>query len=163
MKPRTPYIWLALLLILGAGYFALGKIMALKPEVTFVTLKGAKIELRELRGSPVLVSFWASDCAACIEEMPSLVGLHETYSAKGLQIIGVAMDYDIPSHVVELAEFKHLPYPIAIDLQGRYASAFGGVRWVPDGFLIGPEGEVVYHWQGLPDLPKLKQKIEQYL
>jgi len=132
-------------------------------DVTFTTLKGGKIDLKELRGTPVLVAFWASDCDTCMKEMADLASLHEHYSQTGFQVVGVAMDYDVPSRVVEVAEGKHLPFPVAYDLQGRYAQAFGGVRWVPDSFLLGPEGDIVHHWQGLPELPVLRSKIEQLL
>jgi len=155
---------LALLAFFGVGYFGLRHFMENKPvDVTFTTLKGGKIDLKEWRGAPVLVAFWASDCDNCMAEMPTLAGLYEHYSPKGFQMIGVAMDYDIPRQVVEVAEGRHLPFPVAYDLQGRYAKAFGGVQWVPDGFLLGPEGSIVYRWKGLPDLPLLRSKIEQLL
>ncbi|MFM8333193.1 MAG: peroxiredoxin family protein [Candidatus Methylumidiphilus sp.] len=161
-KPRVMAL-LALLTFSGVGYFGVRPFVDIKPDVTFTTLKGAKIDLKALRGSPVLVAFWASDCGVCMQEMPLLSSLHEQFSTSGLQLVGVAMDYDIPRQVVEAVEAKRLPFPVAYDLQGRYAKAFGGVRWVPDSFLLGPDGDIVLHWQGLPDLPLLRTTIGQLL
>lgn len=164
MTPRTLIIPLALLALLGVGVLAWRHLMENKPvDVTFTTLKGGKIDLKELRGAPVLVAFWASDCDTCMAEMPALASLYEQYSPRGFRLIGVAMDYDVPRQVVEITEGKHLPFPVAYDLQGRYAKAFGGVQWVPDGFLLGPDGDIIYRWQGLPDLPLLQSKIEHWL
>lgn len=164
MKPRFIIMSLALLVISGFGVLAGRHFMENKPvEVTFTTLKGEKIDLKEWRGVPVLVAFWASDCDTCLAEMPTLTSLYEHYSPKGFRLVGVAMDYDLPRRVVELVEAKHWPFPVAFDLQSRYAKAFGGVQWVPDGFLLGPDGDIVYRWQGLPDIPLLRSKIEQLL
>lgn len=154
---------LTLLACGGVGYLAQRHFVDNKPDVTFTTLKGAKLDLKELRGKPVLVAFWASDCDICLQEMPALSGLYEHFAASGLHVVGVAMDYDIPRNVVEAVERQRLPYPVAYDLQGRYANAFGGVRWVPDSFLLGPDGDIVLHWQGLPDMPLLRSTIEQLL
>ncbi|MEM7293269.1 MAG: TlpA disulfide reductase family protein, partial [Pseudomonadota bacterium] len=62
------------------------------PNVTFKTLKGEQIELDDMRGKPVLVTFWATSCVGCMREMPHLIELHHELHASGLEIVGVAMD-----------------------------------------------------------------------
>ncbi|HUL12045.1 MAG TPA: TlpA disulfide reductase family protein [Methylococcaceae bacterium] len=133
------------------------------PDVVFTTVKGEQIALRELRGHPVLVTFWASDCPSCIEEMPRLAELYRQYAPRGLKLIGVAMHYDPPSRVLSVTSAKTLPYPIALDLQAKHARAFAEVILVPNSFLIDPKGEISMHKLGLLDMQELKARIERML
>ena len=49
------------------------------PNVTFTAITGKKIALKELRGKPVIVTFWATDCPGCIKEIPHLIDLYTQY------------------------------------------------------------------------------------
>lgn len=133
------------------------------PNVTFQTLKGQRINLNQMLGKPVLVSFWATTCAGCIEEMPHLVELYEELHSDGFEIVAVAMSYDPPSQVLELSEARELPYSISLDLDSAIADAFGEVQLTPTSFLIDPEGNIALHHLGALDLPALRQKIKSYL
>ncbi len=129
------------------------------PAITVSTIRGEKIPLSTLRGRPILVTFWATTCPACIREMPHLVALHKELSPKGFEIIGIAMPYDSPSQVVELARARGLPYPVALDITGDATRAFGGVWLTPSSFLIAPDGRVVYRKTGKMDMPKVRSMI----
>jgi peroxiredoxin len=133
------------------------------PDAEFVTIKGEHIQMRELRGHPVLVTFWASDCRACIEEMPELAELYQQLSARGFKLISVAMPYDVPSRVLSLAEAKQLPYPVALDPLGHLAETFDQVRLVPNSFLISPDGRIVMHQLGRIDVRNLRERVERML
>ena len=115
--------------------------------------------MQALRGRPALINFWASDCPSCLEEMPHLAGLHHRFSDDGLALVGVAMAYDPPNRVLELAERRRLPYPIALDLDGALALAFGNVSVIPTTFLIAPDGNIVRRYVGLPDMAQLRREI----
>ena len=58
---------------------ALNRSASQAPEVTFITLTGQKIALKALRGKPVIITFWATDCPGCIKEMPHLINLYNQY------------------------------------------------------------------------------------
>jgi peroxiredoxin len=133
------------------------------PEVEFATIKGERIKLRDLRGHPVLVAFWASDCRACLEEMPDLAALYRDYSARGFQLIAVAMPYDPPNRVLAMAEARQLPYKVALDPLGALTQAFGGVQLVPDSFLIGPDGRIALHRLGRLRAEDLRPRLERLL
>jgi peroxiredoxin len=133
------------------------------PDVEFTTLKGERIRLRDLRGHPVLVTFWASDCRGCIEEMPDLSSLHRDYAGRGFQLVAVAMRYDPPNRVVALAEAKPLSYPVALDPLGHIAEAFGRVQLVPNSFLIAPDGRIALHHLGRIRAEDLRAPIERML
>lgn len=133
------------------------------PDVSFKTITNRDIGLRNLQGRPVIVTFWATDCPPCIEEIPHWVELYRQFHPRGLELIAVAMYYDPPSHVVEMSKIKQLPYPVALDLKAEHSKAFGGVMLTPTTFLISPQGDIVLKKLGLFDPKTLGKKIEQML
>jgi thiol-disulfide isomerase/thioredoxin len=133
------------------------------PAITFTTINGEQLKLLGLHGKPVIVTFWATDCASCVKEIPHLTELYRRYQPRGLEIIAVAMYYDLPSHVVEMTRQKQIPYRVALDLKADHARAFGNIQLTPSTFLIAPDGLVTMKIVGAFDLPTLRNQIEQYL
>ena len=154
-----PFSLLLLLLIL----IGCSKTIASVPDVTFTTLTGEKIVLKDLRGKPFIVTFWATDCPACIKDIPDLINLYNQYHLAGFEIFAVAMYYDPPNHVVDMTNAKQLPYPVVLDLNSKFAQAFGGIMFTPSTFLIAPDGSVNVKETGLFDLAKMKKNIESLL
>lgn len=160
MKIKNRAFALLLLMLVSIGC---NKTITSAPNVTFTTITGEKIALTDLRGKPVIVTFWATDCPSCIKEIPDLIDLYAQYHASGLEMIAVAMYYDPPNHVVDMTKTKQLPYNVALDLNSEHAQAFGGVMFTPSTFLIGPDGSVVRKEIGLFNLAKMKTNIESLL
>lgn len=133
------------------------------PPLAGQTLDGRTLTLEQLRGRPVLVTFWATTCPSCIEEMPHLVELYRELNPKGLEIIGVAMAYDPPEQVRALVQQRRIPYPIVLDTQERIAREYDNVRLTPTTVLISPEGRIVHYRLGLLDMPKLRDTIRRML
>lgn len=150
------------ILAVGAGFlWSAAKESA--PDAEFRTITGERFRLRDWRGHPVLVSFWASDCRACLEEMPDLSALHRDYAARGFRLIAVAMPYDPPNRVVASAQEMQLPFPVALDPLGEITGAFGQVRLVPNSFLIAPDGRIAMHRLGRIHFNDLRVPIERML
>jgi peroxiredoxin len=150
--------------LLAAGVWLwFGQAATLAPDIGFTTVTGKQVALKSLQGKPVLVTFWATDCPGCIEEIPHLIELYNAYHAKGLEIIAVAMPFDVPSRVMAMREAKQLPYDVALDLQAMAAHAFGDVRLTPTTFLIGPDGKVLLQKIGTFDLADMRSRIETLL
>jgi thiol-disulfide isomerase/thioredoxin len=133
------------------------------PETTFSTITGQKITLSALRGKPVIVTFWATDCASCIKEIPHLIELYQRYHNQGLEIIAVAMAYDRPNHVLDMTKAQQLPYYVALDMQSENAHAFGDVSLTPTTFLIAPDGSIALQKTGLFDLPEMNSQLSKYI
>jgi peroxiredoxin len=129
------------------------------PDITLLTIDGEELQLASLRGQPLLLTFWATSCPGCIREMPHLIELYEELSPQGLEIIGVAMSYDKPSHVLSMRKARNIPYPVALDIHGAAAQAFGNVRLTPTSFLISPDGRIVSQKIGEMDMPRLRNNI----
>ena len=128
------------------------------PDITFSTITGEKIALSQLRGKPVLITFWATSCDSCIKEVPHLIELHREFYLKGLNIIAVAMPYDPPSRVLEFSKMQFLPYRVALDMQSEAVNAFQ-VMATPTTFLIAPDGKIVWQKIGLFDLNEMKTQV----
>jgi len=152
-----------ILLVLAAIGFWQFQLPILAPEVTFTSITGKKIELIKLQGKPVIVTFWATDCAGCIKEVPHLINLYNQFHPKGLEIIAVAMYYDPPNHVVEMTKAKQIPYDVALDLTAAHAHAFGQVQLTPSTFLISPTGHIMTQITGEFDFADMKQQLEKLL
>ena len=129
------------------------------PNIKLAITDGTIIELQQLRGNPVLVTFWATSCKGCVREMPHLMALYDELSDDGFEIIGISMPYDPPNQVVNMIAERDIPYPIAIDIEGNAVLAFGDVLVTPTSFLIAPDGTIVQHSIGEMDMNKLRDTI----
>ena len=124
------------------------------PEIDLPDLKGNLVALSSLRGSLVLVDFWASWCGPCIKEQPSLLKLHNTYPEK-LSIYGVSMDTKKALWTAAIAKGK-LPWTNVSDLKYWQSPVVGAymLQSVPLNFLIDKNGIILaknIHGQALED------------
>ncbi|MGQ0748900.1 MAG: TlpA disulfide reductase family protein [Betaproteobacteria bacterium] len=156
-------ILLAMAAAAGIAVFSCTAQRAMAPAVTFLTLKGERIAMSDLRGKVVLVEFWATDCATCVREMPQLAATHEKYRARGYETIAVAMRYDPPNYVIAYAERNRLPFTVAFDPMGELARAFGEVKLTPTTFVIDRRGAIVARLLGERDFTRLHALIEEKL
>lgn len=133
------------------------------PQVAFVTIKGERISVADLRGKVTLINFWATDCAICLREMPQLVETYRKYQSRGFETIAVAMRHDPPNYVLAYAEKNALPFKVAFDPIGDLAAAFGDVKLTPTTFIIDKRGQIVSRIVGEPDFRKLHELLERKL
>jgi thiol-disulfide isomerase/thioredoxin len=99
----------------------------------------------------------------CIKEMPHLANFYRTHKPNGFQIIAVAMPYDPPNEVLELAKLLKLPFPVALDIKGEAGAAFGSIQGTPTSFLLDADGKLVKRYIGAIDLDKLEKEVDQLL
>lgn len=133
------------------------------PAVRMTLLNGQHLDLRSLRGHPVLVNFWATTCPGCVAEMPQLSKMYRELAPQGFKLIGVAMYYDPPAQVRAMRKARNVPYPIALDSNADISKAFGDVRLTPTSFLIDAKGHIVYQKLGNLDIAKLRARVEKLL
>jgi len=65
-------------------------------QLSFATPEGGTLRMDALRGKPVLLNFWATWCPPCVEELPLLSNFSRENSAKGWQVLGLAVDQLAP-------------------------------------------------------------------
>lgn len=130
-------------------------------DFTLTSLDGHAVHLADLRGRIVLVNFWATWCAPCRIETPWLVDLDQRYRSRGLTIIGVSMD-DSRDAVPRFAKEYHVEYPILMGTPA-VADAYGGVRFLPQTFLLGRDGTIISRTFGIRDKATLEDDVRRAL
>ena len=131
------------------------------PALSYTLLDGRRSELAALRGHVVLVNFWATDCAPCVEEMPAMVANWRRFSPQGFETLAVSMSYDAPALVANFAQSRQLPFAVVIDNTGEIAHRFGDVRFTPTSLLIDKRGRIVKRWVGKTDFAALAPVIAE--
>jgi len=128
-------------------------------ELQFEDVDGEMHHFTDYAGKPVLMIFWATDCPACIQELPELIALHEEYANKGLVMLGISLPHDTPSHIKAMREARGLPYTLIWDDQGEISRAFNNVRVTPTHYLISPEGKIVMRKIGVLDKEHISAQL----
>ena len=164
-EPVIRLRWVALALLVLASIAVATKRLGVFesrpiPSVAVTTISGEKYSLDSLRGSVVLINFWATTCASCIREMPALAELFEKYQPRGYRMVAVAMPYDPPNRVLDYARTRKLPFDVVLDIDGSVLRAFGDVPGTPTSFLIDRNGNIVHKYLGEPDFADLRERIE---
>lgn len=137
---------------------------ALAPDLRLPTLDGGSASLSELRGKLVLVNFWATWCAPCLQEIPLLVEMQTRYGARGLQLLGPALDD--PEQVRASLPRLKIQYPVLVgDTQvTRAMDALGDTLGaLPFSVLIDAQGYVVERKHGEFEREELIRLIEAHL
>jgi thiol-disulfide isomerase/thioredoxin len=133
------------------------------PDVAIAALSGEAVRLDEFRGRPVLLNFWATWCAPCIREMPSLDRLQAALGG-GAAILAVSEDRGGAEAVGRfLAKVPLAALTPYLDRQGALSHALE-VRGLPATFLIDPEGRIRGRLDGAAewDAPAMAALIRGY-
>lgn len=111
------------------------------PAFELRTLEGERVTLSSLRGSPVWLSFWSTECGPCGEQLPDLVTVGREARERGVTLLAVNVG-EKPAAV--RAYLRHAGYggpSIALDPDYTVASAYG-VYYMPAHAFVDSEGVV---------------------
>ena len=116
---------------------------------------GAPVGLESLRGRPVVLNFWATWCAPCIQEHPALTRV--AGERKDVTFLGVVYQ-DEEARIQEFQRRYGSAYPSLLDPDGKTAIAYG-IAGVPETFFIDTKGTIV----AKVSLPLSVEEIQEHL
>ncbi|HEB50820.1 MAG TPA: TlpA family protein disulfide reductase [Desulfobulbus sp.] len=125
-------------------------------------LDGKVVKSSSFRGKAMLVTFFATWCPPCRQEIPTLKKLQEEYGDKGFSVIGLSVDEGGPKVVAKLIRKEAINYPVLMADRAT-ANDFGGIAGIPTSFLINRKGHVVKRYPGYVPHALLVKDIESIL
>jgi len=137
--------------LLASGTVHRGACMALQlveedrqaPDFTLSGLDGVKKSLADYKGKLVLLHFWATWCAPCLEELPSLYRMQRAITNDDFALLTVSVD-DNPEIVKDFfARHGVPPLPVLMDTPRAIAKTYGTEKF-PESYLIDTTGKVRY-------------------
>jgi cytochrome c biogenesis protein CcmG, thiol:disulfide interchange protein DsbE len=135
------------------------------PAFEAVYLDDTKFDLAAKRDKVVLLNVWATWCGPCRYEIPELQKLHDQYTPRGLEVIGVSVDESGAESVRSfVADQKKMTYPIVLDAAGTIANLLE-TTVLPTSVLVDRNGKIVWKKYGaiMEGDAELKKAIEAAL
>ena len=131
------------------------------PDFEFTALDGSTMNLGAQNGDVVVVNFFASWCAPCRQEAAALEQTWREYQDQEVQFYGIAYK-DADSKAQAFLDEFDVTYPSTVDTSNRTARDYG-VTGVPETFVVGRDGLLVYHFLGPITQAQLSREIERAL
>jgi thiol-disulfide isomerase/thioredoxin len=121
------------------------------PDGVFVTQDGTSHHLSEFKGRGMVVNMWATWCAPCVAEMPSLEALSKALAPKDIAVLPLSSDRGGADAVQAWFQAHGISaLPILLDPKGALARAFNA-RGIPTTVIIDNAGQVVARLEGAAD------------
>lgn len=129
-------------------------------------IDGKQVELNQvLAQGPALVSFWATWCHPCQDELSHIQEIYKIYSDSGLNFLAISIDgAKDKGRVKALAKGKGFTFPVLLDPEQKTMKDFG-LADVPGLFIISAQGDIKYRHNGYKagDETEIKNKILEML
>ena len=134
---------LSYLAVLDMEERAILRVGDIAPEFEAKRLNGSTFRLSDYRDKKaVLIDFWATWCGPCIDEIPTIKSIAETYRDQGLEVVGVSLDRDEQA-LRDFVEEEKLSYVQVFDKEKSQTIAKSyGVWGIPSVFLINKNGVI---------------------
>lgn len=145
--------------------FSVAKQPTPAPPVRFIDGEGRELKLEDFRGKLVLLNFWATWCAPCRREMPSLDRLQAEFGGENFHLIALSSDRQgLPAIEKFYAELGLENLAMYSDKTSRVQRAFS-VYGLPTTLILDPEGNELGRLVGPAewDGPETKALIAHYL
>ena len=125
-------------------------------------MDGAPVSSADYDGKTLLITFFATWCPPCIQEIPTLMKLQQQFSNDIFSVVGLSVDEGGADVVAKLVKKRSINYPVlmADDVTARN---FGGVVGIPTTFLVNKEGNVVKKYPGYVPHSILERDIKQIM
>jgi peroxiredoxin len=147
-------VWVA------GGHASVG---ATAPDFTSRDLDGKKVGLTDFRGRPVLLTFWATWCTVCRDELPALQVLEDRYRSDGLAILAVNYRQTDNQSLHKYLAGLNVRLETVIDPYGTLGAAYGVRIGLPVNVLTDRSGKVARIMIGEVPIASIESSIEQVI
>ena len=162
-------LWIFLPVALAAaigGFLASDRMASAPPSAALLfsqslpDIKGQSQSLSQWKGKTLVVNFWATWCAPCVQEMPELSALQNEISEKNIQIIGIGIDSS--ANIAEFSEKYKISYPLYVagmegsQLLAQFGNQAGGL---PFTIVFSKDGTVRKTYLGRLKMDELRAAL----
>lgn len=129
---------------------------------SFDDARGVPLAMRSLEGRVLVLNFWATWCAPCVEEMPELSELHGRMKSRGVEFVGIGIDS--PDNIARFEKKLPVGYPlVAAGPRGpELARRLGNPKgFLPFTVVIDRDGRIVERKLGRVDIETLRAHVEE--
>ncbi len=135
----------------------------LAPDFSLQTPDGQSISLSDLRGRPVVISYWTSWCGPCENEMRILQGVYEQHQASGFTVLAVnAIEQDSLSDVTEMVARLGVTYPVVLDQGDQFAGSYQAL-FFPTSYFVDANGVIQDIALGDSPEPEFRARVDGFL
>jgi cytochrome c biogenesis protein CcmG/thiol:disulfide interchange protein DsbE len=120
------------------------------PGFRVKTESGAVMTPTNFGGKVLILNFWASWCAPCVQEIPSLNQIQKMFASQGLVVLGVNVDSKEDLYRNMLRRFQ-VTFQTVRDPRENINYRYGTYK-VPESYIIDRNGKVLQKYAGLPDV-----------
>ena len=136
------------------------------PDFKLENIDGKYVELsKEIGSGPILISFWATWCKPCIEELSQYKSIFKEYGSNGVKVIAISTDNEkTTAKVRPLVKSKGFPFTVLLDPNSEVARKFY-VPSVPYVVILDKLGNIAYTHLGYMkgDEIKVREKLDELL
>jgi peroxiredoxin len=159
LRPIIQTVIVCLCVLVTTSLYAATKMPSFTlPDV----VSGETVNSSSFKGKSLLVTFFATWCPPCIQEVPTLIKLQNSYKDKGFSVIGLSVDQGGSKVVKKLVLKKSINYPVMM-ADDMTMQNFGGVYGIPVSFLVNKKGNVVKKYTGYIAKSVLEKDIKKIL
>jgi peroxiredoxin len=129
------------------------------PGFTSWDLAGNRVSLADFKGRPVLLTFWATWCTACQDELPALQRIRDRYQSTGFTVLAVNYKETNSARMNQYLAGLHVNLEAVIDPEGAIATAYGVDIGLPISVLLDRRGTVMQVMVGLQPSATLETAV----
>ena len=130
------------------------------PDFHFTDQHGAEHKFSDWHGSVRIVNFWGTWCPPCVHEIPVLIAVQESFRARGVRVVGVAVDE--PDGAFAMAKELGMNYPTMADSRRSVVllHAYGNrAAALPFTAFVDSEGLIRERFVGALTMDQAREKI----
>jgi peroxiredoxin len=130
-------------------------------EFSLPALDGKEYRLGEYAGKWVVINYWSTTCAPCLQEIPELEAFHKRHHEKDAVVLGVNYEDIKKSWLQDFVESMKISYPVLLsDADAR--TPFGPIMMLPTTYIISPEGKFMGRQSGAITAGMLDKYLESH-